>query len=100
MFSTRTNWPLTRNLFTIALDELRAAGIPLLDLTASNPTQCGFHYDSAAILSAFQNPAALTYDPQPKGTLPARREVARYRSEEHTSELQSPDHLVCRLLLE
>src|SRR5258708_31396283 len=29
-----------------------------------------------------------------------RPETARYmRSEEHTSELQSPDHLVCRLLL-
>src|SRR5947208_12813280 len=26
--------------------------------------------------------------------------VANPRSEEHTSELQSPDHLVCRLLLE
>src|SRR5258708_30087225 len=26
--------------------------------------------------------------------------VLRLRSEEHTSELQSPDHLVCRLLLE
>src|SRR5947208_7982482 len=26
--------------------------------------------------------------------------LARRRSEEHTSELQSPDHLVCRLLLE
>src|SRR5256885_12163419 len=26
--------------------------------------------------------------------------VARYRSEEHTSELQSPCNLVCRLLLE
>src|SRR5258708_30061304 len=25
---------------------------------------------------------------------------SRCRSEEHTSELQSPDHLVCRLLLE
>src|SRR5258708_23387218 len=25
---------------------------------------------------------------------------SRWRSEEHTSELQSPDHLVCRLLLE
>src|SRR5258708_27496855 len=24
----------------------------------------------------------------------------KWRSEEHTSELQSPDHLVCRLLLE
>src|SRR5258708_13429933 len=27
-------------------------------------------------------------------------ELAQGRSEEHTSELQSPDHLVCRLLLE
>src|SRR5258708_19272589 len=26
--------------------------------------------------------------------------LRRRRSEEHTSELQSPDHLVCRLLLE
>src|SRR5258708_29963097 len=30
---------------------------------------------------------------------PDRRPCAR-RSEEHTSELQSPDHIVCRLLLE
>src|SRR2546429_1384457 len=30
----------------------------------------------------------------------ARRSVARVRSEEHTSELQSRLHLVCRLLLE
>src|SRR5258708_13298870 len=29
-----------------------------------------------------------------------RRFDHRSRSEEHTSELQSPDHLVCRLLLE
>src|SRR5438552_7524536 len=28
------------------------------------------------------------------------RSAAFARSEEHTSELQSPDHLVCRLLLE
>src|SRR5258708_12730412 len=26
--------------------------------------------------------------------------ISVHRSEEHTSELQSPDHLVCRLLLE
>src|SRR5947208_12644898 len=30
----------------------------------------------------------------------ARRLGDLHRSEEHTSELQSPDHLVCRLLLE
>src|SRR5258708_16702873 len=38
---------------------------------------------------------------QPIGT---RRGISglrtSFRSEEHTSELQSPDHLVCRLLLE
>src|SRR6266487_3277407 len=40
------------------------------------------------------------------GSSPARMESvsiatrASYRSEEHTSELQSPVHLVCRLLLE
>src|SRR5258708_20233579 len=36
------------------------------------------------------------------GTNPARGapRSGRWRSEEHTSELQSPDHLVCRLLLE
>src|SRR5258708_27448663 len=28
------------------------------------------------------------------------KQILRPRSEEHTSELQSPDHLVCRLLLE
>src|SRR5258708_25111446 len=34
----------------------------------------------------------------PSSTSP--RDNAQNRSEEHTSELQSPDHLVCRLLLE
>src|SRR2546426_5390870 len=32
--------------------------------------------------------------------LEGRREIERERSEEHTSELQSPCNLVCRLLLE
>src|SRR5258708_27712119 len=37
----------------------------------------------------------------PGGQPPARTcLVTLIRSEEHTSELQSPDHLVCRLLLE
>src|SRR5258708_21150546 len=36
------------------------------------------------------------------GEIPEQHRRARppARSEEHTSELQSPDHLVCRLLLE
>ena len=59
------------------------AGVALLDLTASNPTQCGLKYDGRAILSAFQNPQGLMYDPQPKGLLSARKEVARYYLQDH-----------------
>src|SRR5258708_25016489 len=33
-------------------------------------------------------------------SMPRWKRVRCARSEEHTSELQSPDHLVCRLLLE
>src|SRR5258708_18011060 len=35
-----------------------------------------------------------------RGTANIAGEASEGRSEEHTSELQSPDHLVCRLLLE
>src|SRR5258708_35732914 len=34
------------------------------------------------------------------GKIEEQPQMDWYRSEEHTSELQSPDHLVCRLLLE
>src|SRR5258708_30630345 len=37
---------------------------------------------------------------RPSRTNPVWAPRAACRSEEHTSELQSPDHLVCRLLLE
>src|SRR5258708_30766486 len=36
----------------------------------------------------------------PRCILHRHNRTHRIRSEEHTSELQSPDHLVCRLLLE
>src|SRR5687768_17839778 len=38
--------------------------------------------------------------PSPRRILPPRTIAPRKRSEEHTSELQSRLHLVCRLLLE
>jgi alanine-synthesizing transaminase len=83
MFSQRTNWKLSTNRFTQALEELRASGVKPLDLTVSNPTQVGLEYDGKSILAAFQNPEALSYDPQPKGLLNARKEVARYYAEDH-----------------
>ena len=78
MFAKRTNWNLAPNRLSEALAAHRAAGKPLLDLTVSNPTECGFEYDSTAILDALRNPAALSYEPNPKGLESARRAVAGY----------------------
>jgi alanine-synthesizing transaminase len=81
MFAKRTNWNLSPNRLSEALAAHRAAGKPLLDLTVSNPTECGFEYDGAAILGALSNPAALEYEPEPKGLETARRVVAGYYAE-------------------
>ena len=83
MFAQRTNWKLTPNRYARALEEMRSCGQKLIDLTVSNPTECGLQYDSAAILGAFQSPRALTYAPEAKGLLAAREEVARYYREDH-----------------
>src|SRR3712207_8576289 len=45
-------------------------------------------------------PAARTDEGPARDRHPHRRAAARGRSEEHTSELQSRQYLVCRLLLE
>ena len=78
MFAKRTNWDLRPNRLSEALAAHRAAGKPLLDLTVSNPTECGFSYDGKAILEALSNPAALRYEPNPRGLESARRAVAEY----------------------
>jgi aspartate/methionine/tyrosine aminotransferase len=83
MFSKRTGWKLTPNRFTEAERELRAAGRELLDLTLSNPTRAGLHYDSETILQALNNPKAMDYDPQPKGLRSAREAVASYYRKQH-----------------
>jgi len=82
-FSERTNWRLEQNRFTQALEEARARGAKLLDLTASNPTRVGLQYDEAGILSAFGSPEVFDYDPQSKGLLAARESVAAYYRDEH-----------------
>ena len=93
MFSQRTNWKLSPNKYTQALEEIRSYGTPMIDLTVSNPTLCGFQYDARTILAAFQNPKALTYEPEAKGLLAAREEVARYYKEDHRITID-PDSLL------
>lgn len=81
MFADRSNWNLAPNRLSEALARRRAAGLPVLDLTASNPTECGFEYNGEAILTSLANPAALTYSPDPKGLLSARQAVTGYYAE-------------------
>ncbi len=56
MFASRTNWRLDTNRFTRALEEHRRSGRELLDLTVSNPTECGFDYPEKEILAALADP--------------------------------------------
>ena len=76
-FSQRTNWE-TEEIALARAHRLRAAaGLPIADLTASNPTRCGFSYDPG-LLAALTNARALDYNPQPRGLLPAREAVCGY----------------------
>ena len=70
-FSERTNWNTEESELARAHRLRVEAGLPIADLTASNPTRCGFAYDPA-LLAALANPQALDYDPQPRGLLCAR----------------------------
>src|SRR5438552_10239063 len=62
------------------------------DLTRGNPL--------FSILDHFCGVDWHPIAPDPGITFSVAGAQALSRSEEHTSELQSPDHLVCRLLLE
>src|SRR5258708_8069456 len=48
----------------------------------------------------FRSSSSFTVVQRPFRTTTSPPTITVSRSEEHTSELQSPDHLVCRLLLE
>jgi len=76
-FSRRTNWNTEESELARAHRMRRDIGLPVADLTASNPTRCGFEYPSG-LLNALTDPRALDYDPQSRGLLPARQAVCSY----------------------
>jgi hypothetical protein len=78
MFSPRTNWPKNPNPLAVALAERHALGLPVVDLTESNPTRAGFDYPREAVLEALANAASMQYEPSARGLRPAREAIARY----------------------
>jgi alanine-synthesizing transaminase len=81
MFASRTNWNLKPNRLAEALERHKSSGRRLLDLSASNPTECGFKYDALAIMRSLCAPASMQYRPDPKGLKSARQAVSDYYAE-------------------
>jgi alanine-synthesizing transaminase len=81
MFSKRTAWRLQPNRLAQTLDQRKKSGLPIFDLTESNPTRCGLSPDSQSILEALNDPRSLAYEPDPRGVLEARRAVSDYYME-------------------
>jgi alanine-synthesizing transaminase len=80
MFSRRIPDSLAQNRLSEALARRRRAGLPVLDLTRTNPTQCGIELPGEAILAALGDPRVLSYEPEPKGWRGAREAVAAHHA--------------------
>jgi hypothetical protein len=78
VFSSRLEWDAHPNPLSTLLAEKRANGAAILDLTESNPTRAALNYPREELLTAFADPRALTYDPDPRGLLSAREAVSEY----------------------
>jgi alanine-synthesizing transaminase len=76
VFSSRLRHGPGRNRLAHALDRRRSAGLPIVDLTESNPTRAGFVYPEA-LLAPLSQPSALRYEPNALGLPEARQAIAR-----------------------
>jgi aspartate/methionine/tyrosine aminotransferase len=88
-FSSRTAFARALNPLAEALAERRARGLPLLDLTESNPTRVGLPAPAPALLAA---PSTFNYAPEPLGLPSAREAVAGWMALRGTP--VSPEHLL------
>jgi alanine-synthesizing transaminase len=89
-FSQRTSWDTEESDLARAHRERLRAGLPIADLTASNPTRCGFEYPD--LLSALTDARALDYDPHPLGLRAAREAVCAYYADHGA--VVSPNQIV------
>ena len=88
-FSRRTGWNLEKTAYAAALERLRADEKPIFDLTASNPTTCGFDYDRARILGELRRPECLKYEADPRGLPTARAAVVEYYAKAATNQISA-----------
>ncbi len=78
MFSSRTHWDFRPSPFYELVQTIRAAGEPIVDLTESNPTRCGFRYEPDHLIPQSALQKSVSYDPDPLGLLNAREAIAEW----------------------
>jgi len=78
MFSSRTNWDFRPTPLYELVEKMRAAGEPMIDLTESNPTRCGFRYQPDHLIPPAVLQKSVFYDPDPRGLLEARQAIAEW----------------------
>jgi hypothetical protein len=90
MFSSRLPATLAPNLVSQAVAALRRSGVPLLDLTETNPTVVGLPYPDD-VLAPLSDARARVYAPDPRGLADARAAIAEDYAPRATV---SPDRIV------
>lgn len=75
-FSSRTEFGSEADPLTEAVAARRRLGLPVFDLSESNPTRCGLQLPADAVLSPLASPANLHYAAEPLGPLAARATIA------------------------
>jgi len=94
-FSNRMQWQQPPNRVTLAVAERTARGLPVIDLTETNPTRVGLAYPEEELAELLRRHGGAAYDPHPRGILAAREALAAElsRTDDPVSPV-SPDDLV------
>ncbi|HEY7215459.1 MAG TPA: pyridoxal phosphate-dependent aminotransferase [Thermoanaerobaculia bacterium] len=74
--SHRLPWEHARNRLTLAIEERKARGLPLIDLTETNPTRVGLPYPEEELREILGRAVSAEYRPHPQGLPEAREALA------------------------
>jgi alanine-synthesizing transaminase len=75
-FSRRLPWEHAKNRLTLAIEERSARGLPVIDLTETNPTRVGLSYPEEELAELLRRGADPEYRPHPLGLREAREALA------------------------
>jgi alanine-synthesizing transaminase len=91
-WSRRLPWEYPTNRLTRAVEEQKARGLPILDLTETNPTRVGIPYPKEELAEILRRGADPVYEPHPRGSAAAREALAAFLS--MPGDTVSPDDLI------